>query len=122
MKQLVNVGRVASFAFAVLITVALPLAVQADAPPYLLNPISCDNFLCLVTSIIRFLLGVVALIATLTFIYGGYVFLMSAGNAEAVKKGKDILLWSTIGIVIILGSWVAISYVLKVLMSTTSKT
>ncbi len=122
MKQLVNVGRVASLAFAVLFTVALPLAVQADAPPYLLNPISCDNFLCLATSIIRFFLGGVALFATLMFIYGGYVFLMSAGNAEAVKKGKDILLWSTIGIVIILGSWVAISYVLKVLMSTTSKT
>lgn len=99
---------------------ALPLLTQADeAPPYLLNPIACGNFLCLLTQVVRILLGGVALIAVTMFIYGGYVFLTSGGNADRVKLGKDTLFWASLGIVVILGSWVAIQYVLRGLAGTT---
>lgn len=92
----------------------LPLAARADdALPYLINPIRCDDVICLFLQIIRFFLGGVAVISTFMFIYGGYVFLTSGGNAEAVKKGKETLLWATIGIATVLGSWMVIQFVIK---------
>ena len=104
----------------VLMVAVFPLAVYADgAVPYLVNPIRCPDFICLLTQIIRIFLGGVAVISTFMFIYGGYVFLTSAGNAEAVKKGKDTLFWASIGIVTVLGSWIIIQYVLRGLSDVT---
>lgn len=98
----------------------LPVVARADVPePYLQNPITCDNATCLLTQIIRFFLGFVAVVSTVMFIYGGYVFLTSGGNAEAVKKGKDTLFWASVGIVTVIGSWVVIQYLLKNLVKAT---
>lgn len=103
-----------------LLTLTLPLTALADTgEPFLRNPISCPDFICLMMNIIKIFLGGIAVIATLMFVYGGYIFLMSAGNAEAVKKGKDTLFWATVGIVTVLGSWVAIQFILKGLISST---
>lgn len=98
----------------ILLVMVFPLAVKADeAVPYLINPIRCPDVLCLLTQIIRIFLGGVAVISTFMFIFGGYAFLTSAGNAEAVKKGKDTLLWASIGIVTVLGSWIVIQFILR---------
>lgn len=93
---------------------SLPIAAVADSgTPYLINPIKCPDFLCLAIQIIRFLLAGVAVFSTAMFIYGGYLFLTSAGNAEQVKKGKETLLWASLGIVVILSSWVVLQYVFR---------
>jgi len=35
------------------------------------------------------------------WIYGGFNIMTAAGNAEKVEKGKQILLWATIGLIVI---------------------
>lgn len=93
-----------------------PMVALADAPePFLQNPISCPTIACLITQFLRIVLGLIALVSTAMFIYGGVRFLTSAGNSEAVQKGKDTLLWSSIGIVVVLASWVLVQYVLKLI-------
>lgn len=76
------------------------------------NPIRCSDATCLVSQVIRYILGTIAVIATLMFIWGGVMMLTSGGNAEQVKKAKETLVWATIGIVIILISWAVIRFVL----------
>lgn len=99
----------------------LPVVAQADVPePYLQNPIKCDTVGCLLRQIIQIFLGLVAIVSTVMFIYGGYVFLTSGGNAEAVRKGKETLFWASVGIVTVLGSWAAIQYLLKNLINPSS--
>ncbi|MFH0829469.1 MAG: hypothetical protein V1907_04865 [Candidatus Kerfeldbacteria bacterium] len=94
-----------------LVTTLFPFIVTADSTPYIQNPISgCDDALCLFERFIRFFLGGVAVVSTMMFIWGGYLFLTSGGNAEQIKKGKDTLLWSSLGIVVILASWVILRY------------
>jgi len=95
-----------------LVTTLLPFVVTADStPPYIQNPISgCNDAICLFERFIRFFLGGVAVVSTVMFIWGGYLFLTSGGNVEQVKKGKDTLLWSSLGIVVILASWVILKY------------
>jgi hypothetical protein len=97
----------------------LPAVVMADGTPYLESPIACKTAGCLFLQLIRYFLAGVAIVSTLMFIWGGYLFLTSAGNAEQVKKGKDVILWSSVGIVVILGSWVLIQFLLQGLTGST---
>jgi uncharacterized membrane protein YjfL (UPF0719 family) len=50
-------------------------------------------------------MGLVGSIALLMFIYGGFTWMTSGGSAEKVKKGREILMWSAIGLVIIFASY-----------------
>ncbi len=59
----------------------------------------------LIAKIINSVLGVVGSIALLMFIYGGLTWMISGGSAEKIKKGRDIIIWSAIGLVIIFASY-----------------
>lgn len=86
------------------------------------NPIKCGDVNCLVTQVIRYILGTIALIATGMFIWGGIMMMTSAGNAERVKKAKDTLAWAAVGIVVIILSWAIIQFVLRGLLNPSSLT
>lgn len=81
------------------------------------NPIKCNDAACLISQVIRYILGVIAIIATLMFVWGGVMMLTSAGNADRVKRAKETLAWAAIGIVIILLSWGIIRFVLAGLLN-----
>ncbi|MFA5070292.1 MAG: pilin [Patescibacteria group bacterium] len=101
----------------ILLAFVLPLDCYAVK---LENPLSCDTANCLLENLIRIILGLVAIFALAMFIWGGIQILGSGGNPERVKKGKDTLVWATIGIVVILGSWAFLNYVLQIFTSATS--
>lgn len=50
-------------------------------------------------------------VAVIFIIYGGYLFMVSAGNEEAAEKGKKVLTNSIIGLTIILMSYVIVTVV-----------
>lgn len=118
MKHIISL-RTPVFTLLALAMLVLPIIVVADAGPYLENPIKYKDARELFLGIIRFFLAGVAVVSTVMFIWGGYLFLTSGGNAEQVKKGKDVLLWSSIGIIVIIGSWVLIQYLLQGLTGST---
>lgn len=63
----------------------------------------------------RMLMGVSGSFALLMFVYGGFMWVTSAGNMDKVKKGKQVFTWATIGLVIIYGSYVLLSVVFNAL-------
>jgi type IV secretory pathway VirB2 component (pilin) len=72
-----------------------------DAPiPYLLG------------TVINSVLGIIGSLALVMFIYGGATWMLSAGNQERVTKGKQILIWATIGIVIIFTAYALVKFLL----------
>lgn len=77
------------------------------------NPIRCNTAQCLITQVIRYVFGIIAVLATFMFIWGGVLMLTSAGNAQRVKQAKDTLTYAAIGIVVILLSWSAIQFVIN---------
>lgn len=77
------------------------------------NPIKCNTAQCLITQVIRYIFGVIAILATFMFIWGGLLMLTSAGNAQRVKQAKETLSYAAIGIVVILLSWSAIQFVIR---------
>jgi uncharacterized membrane protein YjfL (UPF0719 family) len=49
------------------------------------------------------------------FIYGGFVWMLAAGNDQRVQKGKDIILWAVIGLVVIFSAYAIVNMVFTAL-------
>ncbi len=63
-------------------------------------------------SIINYFLGFLGLLAVLVVIYAGIMMVTAQGDEEQSKKGKTIILWAGIGIVIILLSFTIVNWVI----------
>ncbi len=92
--------------------VAIPQVIaQTDPCPggsgtCLTNPLgSIDTPQALIGKIINTVLGVVGSIALLMFVYGGITWMTSSGSADKVKKGRDTIVWSAIGLAIIFSAY-----------------
>lgn len=79
-------------------------------PTQLANPLGTTDIPALAGTIINTVLGVVGSLALLMIIYGGFTWMTAAGNQEAVKKGRDILIWAFIGIVIIFSAYALVKF------------
>ena len=79
----------------------------------LTNPISTSDPNELIGQVISAVLGVVGSLALLMFIYGGLVWMTAAGNNEKVQKGKNVLIWATIGLMVIFSSYAMVRFVIE---------
>lgn len=70
------------------------------------------SFRAIIKRIVDFILLFLGLIAVIMIIYGGFLYVTSAGNEENVGKGKKILIYAAIGIVIILISFALVNTLL----------
>jgi len=122
---------------ALLVLPISPAVVSAqDAVPtevYLVNPIGgkvstetdqkkvkadakgVTEFPVLLGGIIQTALGIIGSLTLLAFVVGGFLWLTSAGSPERVKKGKDIMVWATIGVFIIFSAYAILRTVMKAL-------
>ena len=72
------------------------------------NPLGTDisgiikNF---ITSVLA-LSGVLALFA---FVYGGIFWMVSMGDATKVTKGRNVMIWAVMGLIVIFGSYAIVS-------------
>lgn len=62
---------------------------------------------------LRVFLGVVGSLALAIFIYGGIIWMTSGGNSERVGKAKNTLIWSVMGLVVILLSYTIVSFIIR---------
>jgi hypothetical protein len=67
----------------------------------------------LIGKVISAALGIVGSLALLMFIYGGFTWMLAAGNENAVTKGKNILTWAAIGMAVIFASYSLVSFVIN---------
>ncbi len=68
-----------------------------------------------VTTLINYALGILGLVAVAFIIYAGILMVTSAGDAEAVEKGKKIITYAAIGFIIIMLSWTIVTFVTSAL-------
>ena len=66
----------------------------------------------IVLTIVNFFLTFLGLLAVIMVIYGGFLYVSSAGNEENVNKAKKILLYAVLGIVIIIVSFALVNTLL----------
>lgn len=85
----------------------------------LTNPLGTTNVRTVIGRLISSILGVTGSIALLMFVYGGFLWLISAGEADKVKKGKEVMKWAVLGLVVIVGAYTIVRAIVSALESGT---
>ncbi len=85
---------------------------QSSSPTSLTNPLGARTPEVLIGDAINTIFSLVGSLALLMFIYGGFTWMTSAGNKEAVDKGKNIIKWAAIGLVIIFSSYALVRFLI----------
>ncbi|MFH1508553.1 MAG: MMCAP2_0565 family pilin-like conjugal transfer protein [bacterium] len=75
-----------------------------------------------VGNVIRWVLGIIGVILVALIVYGGFLYMTSAGNEETAGKAKLVLTYAVIGIVIVAISWIISDYVLSALFTQNTPT
>lgn len=79
----------------------------------LTNPLGSDDIPTIAGRVIEAVLGIVGSLALIMFIYGGIIWMTAAGNEQSVTKGKNIVLWATLGLVVIFSSYALVKFVIS---------
>ena len=72
-----------------------------------------NDFVKLMINVANHILSIVGSLALLAFVFGGVMFLISAGSAEKIAQAKKILIGAVIGIIIVFTSYTIISFILE---------
>jgi hypothetical protein len=96
---------------------ALPLASAQTLINPTDNPVSdatggVGNFRQLALTIVNFFLGFLGILAVLMVIYGGFLYVTSAGKQEQVDEAKKILMYAAVGIIVIFISFALVNTLL----------
>lgn len=78
------------------------------------NPLGTTDIRVIVSRFIRIITGISGSIALLMFVYGGFLWVTSAGEAEKVKQGKKVFVNATLGLIIIFTAYAAIAALFRV--------
>lgn len=78
------------------------------------NPLGTDATIPqLVGRAITLFTGISGSIALLMFVYGGVLWIFSGGAEERVTKGKEVMKWATIGLVVMFSAYALVNLVFK---------
>ena len=87
------------------------------------NPIGDDlNPQQLIGKVINTVLGITGSLALVMFIYGGFIWMLSGGSQEKVTKGKNTLVWATLGLFVIFSSYAIVRFVVESVSNTPTPT
>ncbi len=110
---------------ALLLPLSLPATAQTDSQPVTFVDTSAskydegnynlDDMVMIMVRASSWILGIVGSLALLMFIYGGFMFLISAGSSEKIGKAKTILIAAVVGLAIVFGSYLIIKFFLQTL-------
>ena len=74
----------------------------------------------IVINLINWVLGILALVAVILVIIGGFRWMTAAGNEEKVEGAKKLLIAAVIGLVIVMAAWGISLYAVSVLADVTN--
>jgi len=94
----------------------LPIATSASIVPANCQSGACgiSDFFVMLENIYDFIVKMIAApLATIALIIGGVMMMVSAGNPSQFQKGKQILIFAIIGLVLAFGSYLIIRTLLN---------
>lgn len=75
------------------------------------SPVSGD-LITIIANVIKLVLGLVGVLALIFIIYGGITWMTSGGNVERVKKGKNALIWATLGLIVCFLAYSLVTFII----------
>lgn len=89
-----------------IVTQAVILTILLSASPVFAQSADVAKIQTFIQSIIQVLVTLAALIAAGFFVWGGVGYITSSGNPEALDRSKKTILYSAIGLAVVLGAFV----------------
>lgn len=65
-------------------------------------------------------LSLLAIICVSLIVYGGYLWMTSAGNTDQVDKARKTIIYASIGMLVVLSAWAITTFVLDNLWTATN--
>jgi len=66
------------------------------------NPLSGDGLSSIIDPIIGFIFKISVVVVPVLVIYGAFMIITAAGDAEKIKQAKQIIFWTLVGFIIVL--------------------
>lgn len=79
----------------------------------LTNPLSVSTPGALIGNIVKTLMGIVGVVAVLMIVWGGIMYMTSAGNDEKIGTAKKIITGAIIGLAISILAYTLVDFVIK---------
>lgn len=101
--------------------VATPFIAQAGLLPACATGAGRCGFNDIVQTFVNFakmILGFVGTAVLVYFVYGGFVWLTAAGDSTKISKGKEIIVNTVIGLIIVFGAYTIVQFVFRALGAT----
>jgi|GEM_PF-3981760 len=84
-----------------------------------LNPLKLTNVNTLIGRVIAFFMGSIGTFALVLYIWAGFLWMTAAGNSERVASSKKVFIWTTLGVVVMLGSYLIIQFLFSTVLKIT---
>jgi len=78
-----------------------------------LNQLGTTDANKMIGRIIKAIMGVMGTVALLMFVYGGILLMTAAGNSERAGEARKILIWTSMGLIVILGSYGLVDFIFQ---------
>lgn len=82
---------------------------------------TCDNIndlLVLLVNAAKFLFTIIGTVAFVMFVYGGFTMVMSMGNSDKVKQGREALVAAVVGLIVAFSAYILIDFVLDAIQAS----
>lgn len=101
-----------------------PLLIQCDTELVngeFTNPCGIDDFLNQFVVLAQWGLSIVAVLAVLMIVYGGFQWITAGGRPSKVEDGKRVVQGTIIGVIISLMAYVIVNFVVSAITGTTGR-
>ncbi|MCK4592213.1 hypothetical protein KAT63_02095 [Candidatus Parcubacteria bacterium] len=82
---------------------------------YISNPIATSDFSVLVSNFLKWILSVAGALTLLMLVTGGVFYVTSSGNEQKIETAKKMIIWTILGLMLILASYSIIVVLDKIL-------
>jgi hypothetical protein len=65
--------------------------------------------------IIQVIISLLGIISLCMFIYAGFTWLTAGGKPDAIKKGKETMIWAVAGLAVVFSSYIVLRFVFGIL-------
>lgn len=93
----------------------LPFVFPLIAFAQIENPIGCDDISACILRVVNYVLGLAGVLALAGIVYGGFLYISASGNQDRVEAGKNAVMYSVIGLVVIGLSFAILRFIFQAL-------
>lgn len=73
-----------------------------------------------ISNVIRAAMGLLGIVCVIIILYGGFLYMTSAGEKEKTEKARKVIMAGVIGLVIIVSAYAISAFIIDALMETTA--